>query len=105
MIPAAMRLFYMTARTADDNSRAAISATDAASKSAVDGDRLDDGKPHMAALVIDGTAKKIHLYVDGNEIGTAADLGDNTLDKVKQEHALGRPIRLRQRRGAHRNNQ
>jgi len=82
---------YLTARTGDDGSRAAISATDPGSKSNVDGDRLDDGKPHLAIAVIDGTAKKLHLYVDGKEVGTATDLGDNTLDKVKQDHAwIGR---------------
>jgi hypothetical protein len=82
---------YLTPRNGDDASRAAITATDAASKSAVDGERLDDGKPHMAAIVIDGNAKKLHLYVDGKEMGTPADLGDNTLDQVKQEHAwIGR---------------
>jgi hypothetical protein len=78
---------YLTARTGDDGSRAAISATDAGSKSNVDGVRLDDDKPHLAIAVIDGTAKKLHLYVDGKEVGTATDLGDNTLDKVKQDHA------------------
>jgi hypothetical protein len=78
---------YLTPRTSGDTSRAAISATDTSSKSAVDGDKLDDGKPHMLAAVIDGTGKKLHLFVDGKEVGTAADLGDNTLDKVKQEHA------------------
>jgi len=82
---------YLTPRNADDNARAAITATDAASKAAVDADRIDDGKPHVAALVVDGTGKKLHLYVDGKEVGTAADLGDNTLDKVKQDHAwIGR---------------
>jgi hypothetical protein len=82
---------YLSARTADDGSRAAISATDPGSKTAVNGDRLDDGKPHMVALVVDGTAKKLHLFVDGKEVGAGEDLGDNTLDKVKQDHSwIGR---------------
>jgi hypothetical protein len=78
---------YLSPRTADDGSRAAISATDTASKSAVNADRLDDAKLHMVALVVDGTGKKLHLFVDGKEVGTATDLGDNTLDKVKQDHS------------------
>ncbi len=82
---------YMTARTGDDGSRVAISATDPAGKTAVDGPRLDDGNPHMELMVIDGAAKKLHLYIDGKEAGTAADLGDNTLDKVEQDHGwIGR---------------
>ncbi len=82
---------YLSARTGDDGSRAAITATDAGSKSAVNGDRLDDEKPHVAALVVDATAKKLLLYVDGKSAGDAADLGDNTLDKVKQSHTwIGR---------------
>ncbi len=82
---------YLSPRNADDASRAAITATDAGAKSFVDGDRIDDGKPHMVAMVIDGTGKKMHLYIDGKETGTAADLGDNTLEKVKQDHSwIGR---------------
>lgn len=82
---------YLSPRTADDGSRAAISATDPGSKSAVNGDRLDDDKVHMAALVVDSASKKILLYVDGKSVGEPADLGDNTLDKVKQEHTwIGR---------------
>jgi hypothetical protein len=77
---------YLTPRTADDATRAAISATDTASKANVDGDRTDDGKPHMLALVIDAAAKKLRLFVDGKAAGTPADLGDNTLDKVKHAH-------------------
>jgi hypothetical protein len=73
---------YFTPRTGDDQSRAAITATDAASKTAIDNDRLDDGKSHMVAIVIDGTAKKMHVFIDGKEPKPAEDLGDNTLDKV-----------------------
>ena len=82
---------YLSPRTVDDGSRAAISAADPGSKTAVNGDRLDDGKLHVAALVVDGTAKKLHLFIDGKEVGTGEDLGDNTLDKVKQDHSwIGR---------------
>jgi hypothetical protein len=74
---------YFTPRNADDKARAAITATDTASKTFIDSDRLDDGKEHMVAIVIDDTAKKLHLLVDGKEPAAAADLGDNTLDKVR----------------------
>jgi hypothetical protein len=76
--------FYFTAHNAEDNSRAGITATDAASKTYQDNDRLDDGKPHMVAVVVDGTAKKLHVFIDGKEPKPAEDLGDNTLDQVKQ---------------------
>lgn len=82
---------YFTPRDADELSRGAITATDAASKVYCDVDRLDDGKPHMIALVIDGNAKKLHLFVDGKEPQPAVDLGPNTLDAVRQQHTwLGR---------------
>jgi len=82
---------YFTPRNADDQSRAAITATDAGSKTSQDNDRLDDGKPHMVAIVIDGSAKKLHVFIDGKEPQSATDLGQNTLDTVRQKHAwLGR---------------
>jgi len=82
---------YFTPRNADDQSRASITATDAASKTFQDNDRLDDGKPHMIAMVIDGNAKKLHVFIDGKEPKPAEDLGDNTLDKVRQvNNWLGR---------------
>jgi len=74
---------YLTPRNADGSTRWAITATDAASKTAIDSDGLDDGKPHLAVLVIDGKAKKLRAFVDGKELAEAQDLGDNTLDKVK----------------------
>jgi hypothetical protein len=74
---------YFTPRNGDDQSRGAITATDAASKTSQDNDRLDDGKPHMVVLVIDGTAKKLHILIDGKEPKPAEDLGENTLDKVR----------------------
>ena len=82
---------YFTPRDADDQSRGAITATDAGSKTAADNDRLDDGKQHMIALVIDATAKKLHVFIDGKEPSPPQDLGDNTLDSVHQKHTwLGR---------------
>lgn len=77
---------YVSPKTADGNARAAITATDVGGRIFVDGAALDDGKPHMMAIVIDGKAKKLRVYVDGKEHGTAEDLGENTLDKVNQAH-------------------
>jgi len=82
---------YLTPRHDDDVSKAAITSTDTGSKTFIDGKRLDDGKSHMAVIVIDGTAKKFHFFIDGKEQGDAADLGDNTLDKVTPSHSwIGR---------------
>jgi hypothetical protein len=74
---------YIVPRDNNDESRAAITATDAAGKTVQTNPRLDDGKPHMVALVIDGAAKKMHVFIDGKEPKPAEDLGDNTLDKVR----------------------
>jgi hypothetical protein len=77
----------------DTGSKIGITASDTGGKSSVDGDALDDGKPHMAAIVIDGDAKKLHFYIDGKEAGEAADLNDNTLDGVHPVHNyMGRSL-------------
>lgn len=76
---------YLVQRHEDDQSRAAITAADTGSKTYTTNSRLDDDKPHLAVLVIDGTAKKLRYYVDGKE-AAAEDLGDNTLDKVDPKH-------------------
>jgi hypothetical protein len=82
---------YLTPRDSDDNSRGAITATDAGSKTVVANDRLDDGNEHMVALVVDGKAGTLHVFIDGKEPKPAQDLGDNTLDKVRPAHCwLGR---------------
>jgi hypothetical protein len=82
---------YIVARHDEDKSRGAITASDTDSKTMVSGDPLDDGKPHMAVLVIDGDAKKLRMYIDGKQSAPAEDLGQNTLDKVKPVHNwLGR---------------
>jgi hypothetical protein len=82
---------YLVAQHEDTTSRAAITSADTGSKTFVTGQRLDDDKPHMAALVIDGKAGKLHLYVDGHEAQPPEDLGENTLKNVKPAHSyLGR---------------
>jgi hypothetical protein len=74
---------YVTPRTQDGQARAAISATDTASKTALDFAAIDDNKPHCLAVIIDGTSKKLSVYVDGKSAATPVELGENTLDKVK----------------------
>jgi Concanavalin A-like lectin/glucanases superfamily len=74
---------YFTPRTSDDQSRAAITATDTSGRIYVDNDRLDDGKAHMVAVVVDDKTKLLHVFIDGKEPKAATDLADNTLDKVK----------------------
>jgi hypothetical protein len=82
---------YFVPRNADGMARAAISATDVGAKTFQDNDRLDDGKTHMLALVIDGDAKKLHVYIDGKEPKPPQDLGANTLDKIRPvDNWLGR---------------
>ena len=75
--------FYFVARTADGQSRAAISATDVAGRVPLDNEPLDDGKPHMAAIVLNGASRKMHVFIDGKEPTAAVDITDNTLDKVR----------------------
>jgi hypothetical protein len=82
---------YFTPHDADAQSRGAITATDAGSKTAMDNDPLDDAKLHMVALVVDGNEKKLHVYIDGKEPKSAMDLGQNLLESVHQKHTwLGR---------------
>jgi hypothetical protein len=82
---------YVTPHTTGDQSRAATSATDTQGRIFVDNKRLDDDEEHMIAVVIDGAAGKLHVFVDGKEGSAAEDLGENTLDKVRQvDRWLGR---------------
>jgi hypothetical protein len=86
-----MAFIYLVAQHEEMSSRAAITSADTGSKTYIAGPRLDDDKPHMAALVIDGKAGKLHLYVDGREAQPPEDLGENTLKNVKPAHSyLGR---------------
>lgn len=78
-----VNFIYVAVRTADGGARVAITGSDVSSKTYIDLDALDDGKPHMVAFAIDGAAKKLRVFVDGKEPKPAESLGDNTLDKVK----------------------
>jgi hypothetical protein len=85
------QFIYFSPKTGDGMARVAITGSDVGSKTYIDSDPLDDGKPHMVAIVIDGTAKKLRAFVDGKEPQKAEDLGNNTLDKVKPvENWLGK---------------
>lgn len=77
------QFIYFSPHIADGQARSAITATDVGAKTALDLDSLADGKPHCVALVIDGAAKKLRVFVDGAEPKSGEDLGENTLDKVK----------------------
>jgi hypothetical protein len=82
---------YITPKTIDGMARAAISATDVSGRIYVDNPKLDDDQMHMMTVVIDAAAKKMSVYIDGKEGSPAVELGENTLDKVKQEHVyIGR---------------
>jgi hypothetical protein len=74
---------YLTARTADDQSRVGITPSNVDERIPLDNARLDDGRPHMVAVVIDGNTKKLHMYVDGKQPADAVDLGTASLDKVR----------------------
>ena len=74
---------YFTPHTGDSQSRAGISATDTSNRIPLDNRALDDGKPHVVVIVIDGTAKKMRVFVDGSEPTPAVDLEGNTLDRVR----------------------
>jgi hypothetical protein len=74
--------FYFTPRTIDENSRAAISSADVGQRIPVDNPRLDDDKPHMVAVVINGEMKKMQVFIDGKPGIEPQDLGDNTLERI-----------------------
>ncbi len=78
-----VNFIYVSPRTGDGSARVAITGSDVGSKTFIDVEALDDGKPHMLAFTFDGTAKKLRVFVDGKEPKPAESLGDNTLDKVK----------------------
>lgn len=82
-----------TGGTGTPVARAAITANITSDKTALDFVRIDDGKPHAVAMVIDGKEKKLHVFLDGKEANPAVDLGVNTLDKVRPvNNWLGRSL-------------
>jgi hypothetical protein len=71
-----------------DAARAAITASDfgeeatISTESSSSASGVNDGKPHMAAVVIDSKAEKFYFYIDGHQIGSPASI-DAGLDGVK----------------------
>jgi hypothetical protein len=77
--------------------RSAITATDfgeettVSTEDASSGLGVNDGKQHMAAVVVDGAGSKFHLFIDGKEIGSPEPLNDNSLEAIKgPNHWIGR---------------
>lgn len=82
---------YFTASASDGSTRAAMSATDVAGRIFVDAPTIADGKPHAVAMVIDGAAKRLRLFIDGKEAAESTELGDATLDTIHPTHSwIGR---------------
>jgi len=75
---------YFTPRTADDQSRAAITATDWLVRVPLDNARLDDGKPHMVAIVIDRQRERKCMFSSTAKNPSRPRIWvKNTLDKVR----------------------
>jgi hypothetical protein len=77
------QFIYLTPCTEEGMARVAITATDASAKTYIDFDALDDGRPHLVVVVVDGAAKSLRVFVDGKEPRPAQPLDGNTLDKVR----------------------
>src|SRR5262245_61265393 len=87
-------LFLTVNDGGNDIARTAVTNNDWGEETKISSDgNVNDGRLHMVAVVIDGTAKNLHFYVDGKEQGGAEPLGDNTLEKVQGDsHWLGRSL-------------
>jgi hypothetical protein len=85
-------LFLTVNDGGNDTARTAITNNDWGEETKISSDgNVNDGRLHMVAVVIDGTVKNLHFYVDGKEQGGAEPLGDNSLEKIQGgNHWLGR---------------
>ena len=86
---------FLTVKDGDnDIARTALTNNDWGEETKISSDgNVNDGRLHMVAVVIDGTAKNLHFYVDGKEQGGAEPLGDNSLEKIQGgNHWLGRSL-------------
>lgn len=82
---------YFSPATEERVARVAITGSDVGSKTYIDADALDNGVPHLAVIVVDGTSRTLRLFVDGKEPRPAQHLGDNVLEKVRPvQNWLGR---------------
>jgi Concanavalin A-like lectin/glucanases superfamily len=91
-------LFLTISNAGQNVARVAITNNDFGEESTVSTENssargVNDGKPHMAAVVVDSEGKKLHLFIDGKEIESAQPLNDNSLEKVAgANHWLGRSL-------------
>jgi len=86
-----VQFIYFSPHTGDGTSRVAITGSEVSAKTFLDFAALADGQPHCVILVVDGAAKKLHVFADGQEVAPPEDLGANTLDRVKPvENWLGK---------------
>jgi hypothetical protein len=87
-------LFLTANDGGNDNARAAITNNDWGEETKISSDgTINDGRLHMAAVVIDGADKNLHFYIDGKANGGAEPLGDNTLEKIQGgNNWLGRSL-------------
>ncbi len=85
---------FLTPDEGSELARTAISSNDFGDETTLRSDEhLNNGKPHMVALVIDAKSKSLKLFVDGKPNGGAEPLEDHTLENVKgNNHWLGRSI-------------
>jgi hypothetical protein len=87
-------LFLTVNDGGNDIARTAITNNDFGEETKISSDsNVNDGRLHMIAVVIDGTGKNLHFYIDGKAEGGAEPLGDNTLEKIQGgSHWLGRSL-------------
>ena len=85
---------FLTVDEGSDTARTAISNNDWGDEATTRSDSpVNDNKPHMAAVVIDGAAKRLRFYIDGKQHGESEPLGDNSLEKIKgANNWLGRSL-------------
>jgi arabinan endo-1,5-alpha-L-arabinosidase len=91
-------LFLTISDAGNDVARTAITNNDFGEESTVTTDNgtargVNDGKPHMVAVVIDDKSGNLKLFVDGKEIEPARPLNENSLEKITgANHWLGRSL-------------
>jgi hypothetical protein len=85
---------FLTVDEGSDAARTAISDNAWENEATTRSDSpVNDNKPHMAAVVIDGAAKRLRFYIDGKQHGESEPLGDNSLEKIKgANNWLGRSL-------------
>ncbi len=91
-------LFLTISDGGNDVARTALTNNDFGEESTVTTDNgkdrgVNDGKPHMVAVVVDAEGGNLRLFVDGKEIESARPLNENSLEKITgANHWLGRSL-------------